>query len=78
MLNKNYWQNKNVFVTGATGLLGSWLVKRLTDEKANVTILLRDWVTKSNIALSDLLKQVNVVHGGLKNIPGAPNIGVES
>ena len=67
MLNKNYWQNKNVFVTGATGLLGSWLVKRLTDEKANVTILLRDWVTKSNIALSDLLKQVNVVHGELEN-----------
>lgn len=25
--NKNYWGNKNVFATGCTGLLGSWLVK---------------------------------------------------
>lgn len=36
------WQQRNVFVTGATGLLGSWLVERLLAEGANVTCLVRD------------------------------------
>ncbi|MCD4820814.1 MAG: GDP-mannose 4,6-dehydratase [Methanococcoides sp.] len=41
------WKNKNVFVTGATGLVGSWLTKFLVDEGANVVALVRDIVPKS-------------------------------
>ncbi|HUV82950.1 MAG TPA: NAD-dependent epimerase/dehydratase family protein, partial [archaeon] len=36
---KSNWKNKNVFVTGATGLVGSWLTKFLIDEGANVVAL---------------------------------------
>ena len=39
---KEFWRNKNVFVTGGTGFLGSYLVKELVDNGANVTILVRD------------------------------------
>ncbi len=67
MMKHDYWNNKNVFVTGATGLLGSALTKRLVEEKANVTILLRDWIPRSNIVLLDLFKKVNVVHGKLED-----------
>jgi CDP-glucose 4,6-dehydratase len=67
MKNTTYWKNKSVFVTGATGLLGSWLVKRLVSEGAQVVILLRDWVPQSNLVLAELMNRVNVVHGKLED-----------
>ena len=67
MGNDMYWKSKNVFVTGATGLLGSYLTKRLVERGANVTILLRDWIPKSNLVLMELLKKINVVHGQLED-----------
>ncbi len=67
MSENSYWNNKNVFITGATGLLGPWLTKSLVGMKANVTILLRDWVSKSNINLMNTLQEVNVVHGALED-----------
>jgi uncharacterized protein YbjT (DUF2867 family) len=41
------WKNKNVLITGATGLLGSWLTKFIVDDGANVIALNRDIVPKS-------------------------------
>jgi CDP-glucose 4,6-dehydratase len=41
------WKDKKVFITGATGLVGSWLTKFLVDEGANVIVLVRDIVPKS-------------------------------
>ena len=38
---------KNVFVTGATGMLGGFLVERLVEEGAEVVALVRDDVPKS-------------------------------
>ena len=64
---KNYWQDKNVFVTGASGFLGSWLVKALVDRKANVNILLRDVVPNSLLIKSGTINKVNVVNGDLVN-----------
>ncbi|MBS3105509.1 GDP-mannose 4,6-dehydratase [Candidatus Woesearchaeota archaeon] len=65
--NSGYWKGKNVFVTGATGILGSWLVKRLLKDNANVTILKRDHVPKSELEHSGLIKKVNIVHGSLED-----------
>jgi hypothetical protein len=49
------WENKSVLVTGATGLLGSWMIKWLTGEKADVTCLVRDWVPQSEAITSGLI-----------------------
>jgi CDP-glucose 4,6-dehydratase len=65
MVNNNYWNGRNTFVTGATGLLGSWLVKKLLDLNANVVCLVRDWVPRSNLVLSGNINRVNVVRGEL-------------
>lgn len=67
MKTNGYWKNKNIFVTGASGLLGSWLTKKLVEEEANVVILLRDWVPRSNLILLDLINKVNVVRGELED-----------
>ena len=65
--NTDYWKDKNVFVTGATGILGSWLVKKLLEDKANVTILKRDHFANSELELSGAIKKANVVHGSLED-----------
>lgn len=66
MVNK-FWNNRNVFVTGGTGFLGSYLVKKLVNYGANVTILVRDYVPQSNIYMGEEYKKVNAVHGSLED-----------
>lgn len=66
MVNK-FWNNKNVFVTGGTGFLGSYLVKKLVNYGANVTILVRDYIPQSNIYIGEEYEKVNVVHGMLED-----------
>lgn len=66
-MEKKYWQHKYVFVTGATGFLGSWLVKYLTDAGATVTVLVRDMAFDSNLYLSGCGNKVNIVYGELEN-----------
>lgn len=61
-----FWKNRSVFVTGATGLLGSWLVEALLNRGATVTCLIRDWVPASRLATTGSWEQVNVVRGELE------------
>jgi CDP-glucose 4,6-dehydratase len=63
----NFWKDRNVFVTGATGLLGSWLVEDLWRKGANVTCLVRDSVPAGKAASSGVLEAVNVVRGELED-----------
>ena len=63
----SFWQHRNVFVTGATGLLGSWLVEELLKRKANVVCLMRDWVPVNRLMEESLLAKCNVVRGELED-----------
>lgn len=62
-----FWRDRNVLVTGATGLLGGWLVEALLQRKANVTCLVRDWVPRSRAVESGLLARANAVRGSLED-----------
>jgi CDP-glucose 4,6-dehydratase len=64
-----FWRQRNVFVTGASGLLGSWLVDDLVDLGATVTCLMRDWIPASRLVTSGLAGRVNIVHGDLDDFP---------
>jgi len=64
---KNYWKNKNVFITGATGFLGSWLTKYLLEKGSNITALVRDWVPKSKLFSDDSINKINVVRGNIED-----------
>lgn len=66
-MRENYWKNRNVLVTGCTGLLGSWLVKELIGMKANVTGLVRDWVPKSNLIMQGSINKINTVRGDIRD-----------
>ncbi|WP_162103001.1 MULTISPECIES: GDP-mannose 4,6-dehydratase [Bacillus] len=64
----SFWKNKNVFVTGCTGLLGSYLVKELIEQGANVTGLVRDHVPQSNLYQGEHIKKMNIVRGSLEDM----------
>ena len=61
------WRDRNVFVTGATGLLGGWLVETLVARGANVTVLMRDQVAKSRFVTEGIVQRVNVVRGKVED-----------
>jgi len=63
----SFWANRNVFVTGGTGLLGASMVEELVARGATVTCLLRDWVPGSRFVDEGLYRRVNVVGGGLED-----------
>ena len=67
MRNK-FWKNKNVFITGCTGLLGSSLTKELLDRGANIIGLVRDITPKSNLYLSGTYKNINIVKGTIEDL----------
>ncbi|MGA9414481.1 MAG: NAD-dependent epimerase/dehydratase family protein [Terriglobales bacterium] len=61
----SFWRDRSVFVTGATGLLGSWLVSQLLEAGSNVVCLVRDWVPQSEPVHNRRIEQVNTVRGDI-------------
>ena len=64
-LNDKFWRDRQVFVTGCTGLLGSWLTAELVSRGASVVGLIRDVVPQSQLVRSGTIDQINVVRGDL-------------
>jgi len=62
-----FWLDRPTFVTGATGLVGGWLVKRLIEAGADVVCLVRDWVPQSEFVRARLIEQVKVVRGDVRD-----------
>lgn len=63
------WRQERVFVTGGSGLLGSWLVQALLERGAEVVCLLRDWVPATRLVGEGLLERCTVVRGELEDAP---------
>lgn len=61
--NTAFWRDRPTLVTGGTGLVGSWLVKRLLAAGADVVCVVRDWVPQSELVRSGSLESVKVVRG---------------
>jgi CDP-glucose 4,6-dehydratase len=69
MLKDTFWEDKNILITGCTGLLGSWLTESLVSQNANVIGLVRDSVPKSRFYQPEILNRVTVVRGDVENYP---------
>jgi len=67
VLGGTFYKDRSVFVTGATGLLGSWLTKQLVELGANVVILVRDWQPESELLRNGCYDKVRRVSGDIRD-----------
>jgi CDP-glucose 4,6-dehydratase len=58
-----FWLDRPTLVTGATGLVGGWLVRALLEKRADVVCLVRDHVPNSELYRGGWLRKVRVVYG---------------
>lgn len=61
------WRSRVALVTGATGLLGGWLIEKLLQERATVVALVRDWVPDSRLLSQDGFEAVRIVRGDIED-----------
>lgn len=66
-MTRGFWQDRPVLVTGATGLVGAWLIRRLVEAGADVVCLVRDWVPQSELVRARTIEQVKVVRGDVRD-----------
>jgi CDP-glucose 4,6-dehydratase len=64
---RGFWRDRPVFVTGGTGLLGSWLCDALTARGAEVVVLVRDLVPKSRFHTGPSGSRSTTVFGDLRD-----------
>jgi CDP-glucose 4,6-dehydratase len=62
-----FWRDRPTFVSGATGLLGGWLVRGLVDAGADVICLVRDWVPHAQLSRAGLVDRVKIVYGDVRD-----------
>lgn len=67
MVKNGFWKDRPTFVTGGTGLVGGWLVRRLIEAGADVTCLVRDWVPRSMLLDEGDLARVTIVRGDVRD-----------
>ncbi|MFA7707415.1 MAG: GDP-mannose 4,6-dehydratase [Candidatus Pacearchaeota archaeon] len=66
-MNKEFWENKKILVTGAAGFKGSHLVEQLSRTNARIISLVREFDPKSYFETKQLGKKSVVVIGDLKD-----------
>jgi CDP-glucose 4,6-dehydratase len=66
-LNTHFWRDRPALVTGATGLVGGWLVKRLLAAGADIVCLVRDWVPDCELVRSGDINRVKTVRGDIRD-----------
>lgn len=63
-----FWKNRNAFVTGATGFVGSHVVRKLLEASANVFCLQRDETHPNALDLLGLREKVTVIRGSVDDL----------
>jgi CDP-glucose 4,6-dehydratase len=58
-----FWNDRPVLVTGSSGLLGGWLVRRLLSAGARLVCLVRNRLPNPGVVAPNLLQQAKLVHG---------------
>jgi CDP-glucose 4,6-dehydratase len=68
-MSAGFWTDRPTLVTGATGLVGGWLVETLLRRRADVVCLVRDRVPHSRLIAEGLAERVTIVRGDLRDQP---------
>jgi CDP-glucose 4,6-dehydratase len=68
-MTNGFWRDRPTLVTGATGLVGGAVVRRLLRAGADVVCLVRDWVPECELVRGGMLPQVKTVRGDVRDQP---------
>lgn len=68
MTGLDFWSSRRVFVTGATGIVGSWLVRELLARGAHVAVLVRDADPQSELLRSGDVQRCTVFNGSVEDL----------
>src|SRR5688572_7895353 len=71
------WRDRPVLVTGATGLLGGWLVETLLQRGAHVVGLVRDGVPRSRLVAEQTIDRIDVAWGDVTDYLGVERVLAE-
>jgi CDP-glucose 4,6-dehydratase len=63
----NFWTERNVLVTGASGFLGSYLAEKLVKSGSNVVAIIRDNVPKSKLYEENIFNNITAVRGDVRD-----------
>ena len=63
----DYWAQRRVFITGATGIVGSWVSKDLVARGAYVVALVLDNDPQSELYRTGTIRRINVINGMLED-----------
>jgi len=64
----SFWQDRPTFVTGSTGVLGGWLVRRLRELGAKVVGLVWDPMLQAALMPSGMYEGMTVVQGDVRDL----------
>ena len=67
MTASSYWSNTPVLVTGATGIVGSWLCAELLKRGASIIALIKDADPQSELIRTGNINRLTVVNGNLED-----------
>jgi len=62
-----FWHDRPTLITGATGLVGGWLTRRLIEAGADVVCLIRDWVPECELFRTRLNERVKIAYGDVRD-----------
>lgn len=66
-MNSQFWRDRPVLVTGASGLLGGCVLSRLLDHGADTVCLIRDWVPQSEIVRAGMYSRAKAIRGDVRD-----------
>ena len=64
---KDYWKGRNVFITGGTGFLGSYIVELLVHNEATIDVL-DNGATGCDLNLSHIRNKIDVYEGSINDV----------
>jgi nucleoside-diphosphate-sugar epimerase len=64
---KDYWKGRNVFITGGTGFLGSYIVELLVHNEATIDVL-DNGATGCDLNLSHIMNKIDVYEGSINDV----------
>jgi CDP-glucose 4,6-dehydratase len=63
-----FWRDRRVFVTGATGFIGGWVIKDLLAAGAQIAVLVPDIDPQAELYRSGDVQRVTVINGRLEDL----------